>query len=97
MGMTAVLTAIEEYLDTNYSPDREFVDGTVLERHLGEKSHSRVQIQRDLLSREALPETFHLAGATGEDHAEPLPHSGRLRHSPGTAQSDFRSAAADLH
>jgi len=43
MSMTAVLTAIEEYLETDYSPDREFVDGTVVERHLGDRSHSRVQ------------------------------------------------------
>ena len=41
--MNAVLTAIEEYLETDYSPDREFVDGAVVERNLGEKSHSRVQ------------------------------------------------------
>jgi Uma2 family endonuclease len=37
----AVLTPIEEYLETDYSPDREFVDGTVVERNVGEKSHSR--------------------------------------------------------
>jgi len=43
MGVTAVPTAIEEYLDTDYSPDREFVDGAVVERHLGERSHSLVQ------------------------------------------------------
>jgi Uma2 family endonuclease len=43
MSMTAVPTAIEEYLDTDYSPDREFVDGAVVERHLGDRSHSLVQ------------------------------------------------------
>jgi|SRR5580700_3082042 Uma2 family endonuclease len=43
MSMNAVLAPIEEYLETDYSPDREFVDGTVVERHVGEKSHSRVQ------------------------------------------------------
>ena len=36
MGMNAVLAPIEEYLETDYSPDREFVDGTVVERHVGE-------------------------------------------------------------
>jgi Uma2 family endonuclease len=36
------VTSIEEYLETAYSPDREFVDGTVVERHVGEQSHSRV-------------------------------------------------------
>jgi Uma2 family endonuclease len=43
MSMTAMPTAIEEYLDTDYSPDREFVDGAVVERHLGEQTHSICQ------------------------------------------------------
>ena len=43
MSMNAVLAPIEEYLDTDYSPDREFVDGTVVERHVGEQSHSLAQ------------------------------------------------------
>ena len=43
MSMNAVLAPIEEYLETDYSPDREFVDGTVVERHVGDRSHSRVQ------------------------------------------------------
>jgi len=43
MSMNAVLAPIEEYLETAYSPDREFVDGTVVERHVGDRAHSRVQ------------------------------------------------------
>jgi Uma2 family endonuclease len=43
MSMNAVLAPIEEYLETDYSPDREFVDGAVVERHVGERSHSLVQ------------------------------------------------------
>jgi Uma2 family endonuclease len=43
MSMNAVLAQIEEYLETDYSPDREFVDGTVVERHVGDRSHSLVQ------------------------------------------------------
>ncbi|MGA3241029.1 MAG: Uma2 family endonuclease [Bryobacteraceae bacterium] len=43
MSMNAVLAQIEEYLDTDYSPDREFVDGMVVERHVGDRGHSRVQ------------------------------------------------------
>jgi Uma2 family endonuclease len=42
MSMNAVLAPIEEYLETAYSPDREFVDGTVVERYLGDRSHSLV-------------------------------------------------------
>jgi len=38
-----VLISLEEYLNTDYSPDREFVDGVVVERHWGERPHSIVQ------------------------------------------------------
>ncbi len=33
---------LEQYLDSSYSPDREFVDGTLVERNLGEKTHSSI-------------------------------------------------------
>lgn len=33
----------EQYLSTSYRPDCDYVDGVVLERHLGEKDHSKVQ------------------------------------------------------
>src|ERR1035441_6057021 len=35
--------SVEEYLNTSYSPDREYRDGYVLERNLGDKEHSRLQ------------------------------------------------------
>ncbi|HEY2018029.1 MAG TPA: Uma2 family endonuclease [Bryobacteraceae bacterium] len=41
--MSTVLVSLEEYLNTAYSPDREFVDGEVVERNVGERPHSRVQ------------------------------------------------------
>jgi Uma2 family endonuclease len=34
---------IEKYLRTAYHPDREYVDGEVLERNLGERDHSTLQ------------------------------------------------------
>ena len=38
-------TTIEEYLDTSYPDgDREFVDGAVVERNVGERPHSLVQV-----------------------------------------------------
>jgi Uma2 family endonuclease len=40
---TATLIPAEEYLKTNYDPDREYIDGEVVERNLGEKTHSRIQ------------------------------------------------------
>jgi Uma2 family endonuclease len=35
--------SVEEYLRTSYSPDREYRDGIVLERNVGDKEHSRLQ------------------------------------------------------
>jgi Uma2 family endonuclease len=34
---------VEEYLHTSYDPDREYVDGQLVERHVGEHTHSRLQ------------------------------------------------------
>ncbi|MDQ2898974.1 MAG: Uma2 family endonuclease [Acidobacteriota bacterium] len=39
----ATLVPVSEYLSTSYHPDREYVDGVVLERNLGERDHSRPQ------------------------------------------------------
>lgn len=60
MSMTAVPTAIEEYLETDYSPDREFVDGVVVERHLGEQPHSIVQGNVYYSLRRRYPKLFIL-------------------------------------
>jgi Uma2 family endonuclease len=40
----AALTSVpvEEYLRTTYRPDMEYVDGEILERHVGEHKHSRL-------------------------------------------------------
>jgi Uma2 family endonuclease len=35
--------SVQEYLSTNYRPDRDYVDGVVLERSLGEYDHARLQ------------------------------------------------------
>jgi Uma2 family endonuclease len=39
----ATLVSIEDYLSTSYSPDREYLDGRIVERNLGEKTHSTIQ------------------------------------------------------
>lgn len=39
----ATLVSVEDYLSTSYSPDREYIDGRIVERNLGEKPHSTVQ------------------------------------------------------
>jgi len=38
----ATLISVEDYLHTNYDPDREYVDCEVVERNWGEKTHSTV-------------------------------------------------------
>ncbi len=42
MGATTLIS-VAEYLNTSYSPDREYVDGLIVERNLGEKTHSKIQ------------------------------------------------------
>ena len=40
---SATLISVQEYLSTNYRPDRDFIDGELQERNLGELEHSRLQ------------------------------------------------------
>lgn len=41
--MLAALLSVEDYLRTIYEPDREYVDGALVERNVGEIDHGRVQ------------------------------------------------------
>ncbi|HEY1804167.1 MAG TPA: Uma2 family endonuclease [Terracidiphilus sp.] len=43
MPNTEELWTVREYLRTSWSPDREFVEGHIEERNLGEKEHSILQ------------------------------------------------------
>ena len=40
---TATLVPVEEYLKTTYRPDRDYVDGVLVERNVGEQYHSDLQ------------------------------------------------------
>ena len=41
---SAILIPVEQYLSTSYDDaDREYVDGEILERNLGEIDHSDIQ------------------------------------------------------
>ena len=42
---TAALVSVEEYLSTSYEPDRDYVDGELEDRNVGEKDHSKLQIR----------------------------------------------------
>jgi Uma2 family endonuclease len=39
----AGLVSLEEYLNTSYSPDREYRDGVLVERNVGKQTHARLQ------------------------------------------------------
>ena len=40
---TSVLIPLEQYLSTTYRPDREYIDGEVVERNMGKWEHARIQ------------------------------------------------------
>jgi Uma2 family endonuclease len=44
---SAAFVSVEEYLNTSYRPDCDYVDGRIVERNLGEQTHSA--IQRELI------------------------------------------------
>jgi Uma2 family endonuclease len=41
--MATTLISISEYLAVTYRPDREYIDGVIQERNLGEYEHARLQ------------------------------------------------------
>jgi Uma2 family endonuclease len=43
MAVAATVT-LEEYLSTSYDPDREYVDGRLIERNVGELNHGFLQL-----------------------------------------------------
>ena len=47
---TGTLVSVEEYLSTSYRPDREYIDGVIVERNLGEDDHSSLQTSVGWLS-----------------------------------------------
>jgi Uma2 family endonuclease len=66
------LWTVQEYLSTSWSPDREYVDGRIEERNLGEKEHSIIQryftflfmLKRDDWGVEVFPELRTQIAAT---------------------------------
>jgi Uma2 family endonuclease len=40
---SSTLIPVEEYLSTSYRPDCEYLEGTILERNVGEYEHARLQ------------------------------------------------------
>ncbi len=56
--MRTVLVSLDEYLNTAYSPDREYVDGVIVERHVGERGHSLVQRNSLIYLQTMYPDLF---------------------------------------
>lgn len=46
---TSALIPVSEYLATSYRPDRDYIEGELQERNLGEQDHSDLQTQLILL------------------------------------------------
>lgn len=48
------LVSVEEYLNSNYDPDCDYIDGELIERNMGEQNHGRLQarITQWLMARE---------------------------------------------
>jgi Uma2 family endonuclease len=42
---TGTLVSVDEYLNTSYSPDCDYVDGEIVERNVGEREHSELQTE----------------------------------------------------
>ena len=69
---TPVLIPVEKYLRTVYRPDRDYIDGEVLKRNMGETPHARLQgfffaffrMHEDEWQIEALPELRVQVGPT---------------------------------
>ncbi len=43
VGSTETLVSVNEYLNTSYEPDREFVEGALVERNVGTQLHGLLQ------------------------------------------------------
>lgn len=43
MAAVKQLVSVEEYLNTVYRPDCDYVDGELVDRNVGEKDHAKLQ------------------------------------------------------
>ena len=40
---TGTLVSVQDYLSTSYRPDRDYIDGHLIHRNVGQKDHSKLQ------------------------------------------------------
>ena len=43
--MVGTPISVDEFLHTLYRPDCDYVDGEIVERNIGEKSHGKLQVE----------------------------------------------------
>ena len=74
MAPVDALVSVEEYLHTVYRPDCDYVDGELVDRNVGEKSHAKAQrkIMLLLLPGASAMEHISYAGNPGSDFADAL-------------------------
>ena len=71
----ATLVPIEEYLSTSWDPDREYVDGRLIERNVGELDHSYLQgLIANFCDAEA--RALRIRRAAGAGAGEPVSDTG---------------------
>ncbi|HKE23787.1 MAG TPA: hypothetical protein VKB88_15585 [Bryobacteraceae bacterium] len=78
MSALPALVSVDEYLRTVYEPDGDYVDGVVLERNAGEKSHAKVQKRLVRYLEDHLSGVFRDPGDAGADFEDTLSRPGHL-------------------
>jgi len=63
------LTSVEEYLNTSYDPDVEYVDGVLVERHVGGWLHSLIQADIILALGAKYPNLYAVPGLRSQTKA----------------------------
>lgn len=96
MDMGTALVSLVEYLDTAYSPDREYVDGAIVERHVGERTLSLAQKNVVIYLQTSYPRLFVWPEQRVPDGSRPAqPSARRVRHLGRPTYGSLRSTAAD--
>jgi hypothetical protein len=63
------LVSLEQYLNTSYDPDVEYVDGVLEERHVGDWLHSLIQSNLILSLRRKYPQIYVVAELRSQTRA----------------------------
>jgi hypothetical protein len=72
------LISVEEYLNTSYDPDVEYVDGALVERNVGDWLHSLTQRNLIVALTVKYPRIYSVPEFRIADDRHPVPASGRV-------------------